>query len=79
MAFHWQILSHHATQPSCACMCADLQRFDGPWFWQQALVMASASAVLGPLCDGQHSSHNVLHYANPAHLALGPLQLETCW
>ncbi len=41
--------------------------------------MGSASAVLGPLCDGQHSSHDVLHYADPARLALGPLQLETCW
>lgn len=58
---------------------ADLQRFDGPWFRQQALVMASASAVLGPLCDGQHSSHDVLHYIDPARLAFGGLQLETCW
>lgn len=45
--------------------------------------MAAASAVLGPLCDGQHSSHDVLHYfaaASPVHLSLGPFgQLETCW
>ena len=41
--------------------------------------MAGAAAVLGPLCDGQHSSHDVLHYAHPSHLSLGTLQLETCW
>lgn len=46
---------------------------------RQALVMAAASAVLGPLCDGQHSSHDVLHYADPSHLQLLGLELETCW
>lgn len=54
--------------------------FDGAWLWRQSLVMGAASAVLGPLCDGQHSAHDVLHYVSPAHLSLGPLlQLETCW
>lgn len=56
-----------------------MQPYDAGWLWQQSLVLASASAVLGPLCDGQHSSHDVLHYVDPAHLSLGPLQLETCW
>lgn len=55
---------------------------------QQALVMASASAVLGPLCDGLHSSHDVLHYTaagQPVYLGPVPLPggavwvLETCW
>lgn len=56
-----------------------LAAFDGDWLWRQALVMGAASAILGPLCDGQHSLHDVLHYVSPSHLALGPLQLETCW
>ena len=41
--------------------------------------MGAASAVLGPLCDGQHTSRDVLHYAAPTITSLGPLQLETCW
>eukprot|EP00887_Chlorella_sp_A99_P001118 scaffold14.g1118.t1 len=42
--------------------------------------MGLASAILGPLCDGQHSAHGVLHYADPVHLTLlGALTLETCW
>ncbi|PRW59962.1 white-brown complex 30 [Chlorella sorokiniana] len=36
-------------------------------------------AILGPLCDGQHSSHDVLHYVAPSHLSLGAFELETCW
>ena len=39
------------------------------WLWRQALVMGSASAVLGPLCDGLHSAHGVLRYAHPVALA----------
>lgn len=64
----------------CLTLPADPEgQFDSTWLWQQSAVMAGAAAVLGPLCDGQHSSHDVLHYAHPSHLSLGPLQLETCW
>lgn len=50
------------------------------WVREQCLVMALASAVLGPFCDGLHSSHDVLHYAQPSLLHLpGELTLETCW
>lgn len=45
----------------------------------QAVAMAAAGATLGPLCDGLHSSSNVLHYVNPTIRNLGPLELETCW
>lgn len=55
-----------------------------PLLWRQAVAMAAAGAVLGPLLDGQHSSHDVLRYAHPTWQLtadLGPLhwQLETCW
>lgn len=33
-------------------------------------------AVLGPLCDGRHSTHDVLHYANPTLMSLGAFHLE---
>ena len=52
---------------------------------EQLLVMFGAAAVLGPLCDGCHSRHNVLHYettflAAPLHLGIeGFYQLETEW
>ncbi len=48
---------------------------------KQAIAMAASGAVLGPLCDGQHSSHGVLHYVQPAFLNVPILhgQLETCW
>lgn len=52
---------------------------DAAWLQQQALVVGAASAILGPLCDGQHSAHDVLHYTTPTIRSLGPLQLETCW
>jgi hypothetical protein len=52
--------------------------------WRQVAATACAGAVLGPLLDGQHSSHDVLHYAHPTwllHLDAGALHwsLETCW
>ena len=52
--------------------------------WQtitkQAIALAASGAVLGPLCDGQHSKYEVLHYTNPAVIPL-PVQgqLDTCW
>lgn len=50
------------------------------WLVQQSIVMAAASAVLGPLLDGQHSTHAVLHYHHPTHISLSPLlELETTW
>lgn len=47
---------------------------------EQAIAMWGAAAVLGPLCDGCHSRHDVLHYADPSRLSVGSLySLETCW
>ena len=55
---------------------------------KQAGVMWLAAAALGPLCDGRHSAHDVLHYAQdsiagPPLLLFAPgteqLILETCW
>jgi len=34
-----------------------------------------AGAALGPICDYQHSSHDVLHYTDPTITA----PIETCW
>jgi hypothetical protein len=52
---------------------------------RQAAALFAASAVLGPMCDGLHSSADVLHYTNPSVLLRLPLSwggawgLETCW
>lgn len=50
---------------------------------KQSVAMCAAGAVLGPLLDGQHSSHDVLHYNNPFVLDMVPAgitwSLETCW
>lgn len=58
-----------------------------PSVWlQQAGAMWIAAALLGPVCDGRHSAHDVLHYASdsiagsPLLLQLdGQVVLETCW
>lgn len=54
---------------------------------QQAGVMWVAAALLGPVCDGRHSSHDVLHYAADSIAGApwlltapdGGVLLETCW
>ena len=48
---------------------------------KQAIALAASGAVLGPLCDGQHSKYGVLHYVNATMLnvPICNLQLETCW
>ena len=56
---------------------------------QQAGIMWICAALLGPVCDGRHSFHNVLHYATdsiagPPWLFYAPgsthqVILETCW
>ena len=65
---------------------ADGETSTGVWV-RQAGAMYVSGALLGPLCDGRHSSHDVLHYAKdsiagaPWLLQIGdgaPL-LETCW
>jgi len=46
-----------------------------------------SAAMLGPLCDGRHSAHNVLHYAQDSMAGApwllrapgGEVLLETCW
>lgn len=43
---------------------------------RQAVALFASGAVLGPFCDGLHSQHDVLHYANPSiklQLQLGEL------
>ncbi|GMH38997.1 hypothetical protein BSKO_06895 [Bryopsis sp. KO-2023] len=47
---------------------------------QTALSFASG-ALLGPVCDGFHSSHDVLHYKDPVLIQLDWIgySLETCW
>ena len=47
----------------------------------QAFALTAAGAVLGPLCDSLHSSHDVLHYNRPSYVdipAVG-IHIETCW
>jgi hypothetical protein len=52
-----------------------------------APAMWCSAAMLGPLCDGRHSAHNVLHYAADSiagapwilRAADGTPLLETCW
>lgn len=48
---------------------------------KQLFALAASGAVLGPLCDGQHSRFGVLHYTNPSLITLpgNDWQLETCW
>jgi hypothetical protein len=55
---------------------------------KQAGIMWVSAASLGPVCDGRHSAHDVLHYASdsiagPPWLLLAPdsgaVLLETCW
>lgn len=56
---------------------------------KQGGAMWTSAALLGPLCDGCHSSHDVLHYAHdslagPPWLFYAPgggdhVLLETCW
>eukprot|EP00951_Prasinocladus_malaysianus_P022659 scaffold190610_cov47-Prasinocladus_malaysianus.AAC.1 len=65
------------------CPCVDSVRIandnvEASTLIKQSVAMFCAAAVLGPLCDGQHSSHNVLHYAEPQIISLPPvLTLET--
>lgn len=48
---------------------------------EQGVVMFSAAAVLGPLCDSCHSRHDVLHYNSPflLHAPSGQVIFESCW
>lgn len=55
---------------------------------RQAVALFASGAVLGPFCDGLHSQHNVLHYANPSiqlqlqlgeSCSAGQLLLATWW
>ena len=59
-----------------------------PKIWaQQAGAMWISAALLGPVCDGRHSSHDVLHYATDSIAGApwifqapnGVTVLETCW
>lgn len=60
-----------------------------PSAWvKQAGAMWVSAGFLGPICDGRHSAHNVLHYApdsiaGPPWLFTAPgsgdVLLETCW
>lgn len=48
---------------------------------KQAVALGASGFVLGPLLDGMHTSHNVLHYTDPIHLQIRSVgyDLETCW
>ena len=46
-------------------------------YTNQAILMASASAVLGPLCDNLHSQYHVLTYRHPS-ISI-PDVFETTW
>lgn len=48
---------------------------------KQLLALAASRAVLGPLCDGQHTRFGVLRYTSPSVITLpgSGWQLETCW
>ena len=69
------------------CKGGDAQAWPPPSVWlQQAGAMWVAAALLGPVCDGRHSAHDVLHYASdsiagpPLLLQMGgQVVLETCW
>lgn len=45
----------------------------------QVVASFAAGAALGPVLDGTHSAHGVLHYAHPSLLRVGAYTLETCW
>ena len=51
----------------------------GRWLQHQTLVTGLSASILGPLLDGLHSSHNVLHYHHPVLIKILSFQLETCW
>ena len=69
------------------CDGGDAPAWPPPSVWlQQAGAMWISAAILGPVCDGRHSAHDVLHYAPdsiagpPLLLQVGgQLVLETCW
>ena len=48
---------------------------------RQSLGTFSSGAVLGPLCDAQHSRFHVLEYADPYTLEIPGLSyaIQTCW
>ena len=48
---------------------------------KQLVALAASGAVLGPLCDGQHSRFGVLHYTSPSLITVPGIDwdLETCW
>ena len=48
---------------------------------KQLVALAASGAVLGPLCDGQHSQFGVLHYTSPSLITVPGMEwhLETCW
>lgn len=48
---------------------------------KQLVALAASGAVLGPLCDGQHSKFGVLQYTSPALITVPGIDwdLETCW
>ena len=58
-----------------------------PVWREQAALMWCSAAALGPLCDGRHSAHDVLHYARDSIAGApwllrapgGDVLLETCW
>ncbi|KAK3274050.1 hypothetical protein CYMTET_17747 [Cymbomonas tetramitiformis] len=59
---------------------AVLTRWSPELSWKLTAAVGASGAVLGPLCDGRHSTHDVLHYVSPTMISVPPLlTLETCW
>ena len=85
-ALHAPLPSMPRVRPPLATMTPPSPPPLGTWV-QQAGLMWVCGALLGPVCDGRHSSHDVLHYAADSiagapwvfHGLGGQVLLETCW
>ena len=86
LAYSRPTLPNRCAPPARASVRAELEPSLPVWRQQAALMWCSAAA-LGPLCDGRHSAHDVLHYARDSIAGApwllrapgGEVLLETCW
>jgi|EP00908_Phaeocystis_cordata_P014326 hypothetical protein len=81
------MLRPQGSRPQLKLVAADEAMWPERSVWlQQAGAMWIAAALLGPVCDGRHSAHDVLHYATDSiagppwiFQSGGQVLLETCW